>query len=381
MKRVNFDHNATTTLRPQVRTLLAELQAAPLGNPSSVHASGRAARALLDEARAQAAAALRVREDELAFTGGATEALHLALHGAHRARGGGVVATSVEHHAVLGAVRHLAARGVPTALVPVDRCGRVDPEAVVAATRTVGAGVVAVQLANNELGTVQPIAAVKEALRAAGLQPTLVVDAAQAPGRIPCNPSALEADMAAFSAHKFGGPVGVGLLWVRTGSTLIPLGDGEGQEHGWRPGTEPVASIAAASLALELAQAEQPQAAAAMRANCQLLWSQLEASIPGVRLHGPALDAPGRLPNTLNLGVPQTDGRTLVARLDLEGLECSAGSACASGSLEPSHVLLACGFAREAARAALRLSVGRDTSAEDIHIAVDILRRTFSSRR
>lgn len=381
MKRVNFDHNATTALRPQVRARLAELQAATLGNPSSVHASGRAARALLDEARAQAAAALRVREDELAFTGGATEALHLALHGAHRARGGGVVATSVEHHAVLGAVRHLAARGVPTALVPVDQRGRVDPEAVVAATRTVGAGVVAVQLANNELGTIQPIAAIRAALRAAGLQPTLVVDAAQAPGRIACDPRALEADMAAFSAHKFGGPVGVGLLWVRTGTAFVPLGDGEGQEHGWRPGTEPVAGIAATSLALELAQEEQPTVAEAMKGNCRLLWSQLTANVPGLRLHGPALDDPDRLPNTLNIGASGVDGRTLVARLDLEGLECSAGSACASGSLEPSHVMLACGFAREEARAALRLSLGRDTSAEDVHIAVDILRRTFSSPR
>lgn len=381
MKRVHLDHNATTTLRPEARALLASLLDAPLGNPSSVHASGRAARALLDDARAQAAAALRVREEELAFVGGATEALHLALHGAHRARGGGVVATSVEHHAVLGATRRLAASGAPWSLVPVDERGRVDPDAVVAAAKAVGAGVVAVQFANNELGTVQPLAAVKAALNTAGLQPTLVVDAAQAPGRIPCDVRAMGADMAAFSAHKFGGPVGVGLLWMRAGTPFVPLGDGEGQEHGWRPGTEPVASIAAASLALELAQAEQPTVAAAMKVNCQLLWSQLESSVPGLRLHGPRLDDPQRLPNTLNIGLPHVDGRTLVARLDLEGLECSAGSACASGSLEPSHVLLACGFAREAARAALRLSLGRDSSAEDIHMAVDILRRTFSSSR
>ena len=143
MTRVNLDHNATTTLRPQVRALLGELLDASLGNPSSVHAAGRAARALLDDARAQAAVALRVREEELAFVGGATEALHLALHGAQRARGGGLVATSVEHHAVLGAVRRLAANGATTALVPVDASGRVDPEAVVAAARAVGAGVVA----------------------------------------------------------------------------------------------------------------------------------------------------------------------------------------------------------------------------------------------
>jgi cysteine desulfurase len=173
----------------------------------------------------------------------------------------------------------------------------------------------------------------------------------------------------------------VGLLWVRTGTAFVPLGDGEGQEHGWRPGTEPVAGIAATSLALELAQGEQPTVAEAMKGNCRLLWSQLTSTVPGLRLHGPALDDPDRLPNTLNIGASGVDGRTLVARLDLEGLECSAGSACASGSLEPSHVMLACGFAREEARAALRLSLGRDTSAEDVHIAVDILRRTFSSPR
>ena len=380
--RVNLDHNATTPLRPECLRRWNELAERDLGNPSSVHASGRAARAVLDDAREQCAAALGVKEDELVYTGGGTEALQLALHGAAWAHPGkGVVVSAVEHAAVLGAAKRLEAQGVRVARVGVDRCGRVAPAAVVEAARAVDAGVVAVQLANNELGTIQPVAAIREALRTAGLHPLVLTDAVQAVGRIPLELRVSGADLAVLSAHKFGGPTGVGLLWVRSGCKLVPLGDGEGQEHGLRSGTEAVPAIAASSLALEMAIAEQPATGAQMATNCRLLWSQLENAVPGLRLNGPPMDAPDRLPNTLNLSLDGVDGRTLVARLDLEGLEASAGSACASGSLEPSHVLVACGHAPDAARAALRLSLGRGTSHEHVHMAVDILRRTFSSLR
>jgi cysteine desulfurase len=242
---------------------------------------------------------------------------------------------------------------------------------------------VAIQTANNEIGTIQPISAIRTALDTTygHERPWLVTDAVQAAGRVPLELARCGADIAVLSAHKFGGPSGVGLLWVKAGTRLVPMADGEGQEYGLRPGTEAVAAIAATATALRLAVAEQPVVAAQMASNCRQLWSLLTAQVPGVQLNGPPLDAPDRLPNTLNLSVAGTDGRTLVARLDLEGLETSAGSACASGSLEPSHVLLACGHARDAARAALRLSLGRDTRSEDIHMAVDILRRTFSSLR
>lgn len=380
--RVDLDHNATTALRPECLRRWNEIAERGLGNPSSVHASGRAARAILDDARAQSAAALGVKEDELVFTGGGTEALQIALLGAAWSRpGAGVVVSAIEHAAVLGAAKRLEAQGVQVARVGVDRCGRVAPDSVVAAARAVQAGVVAIQTANNELGTIQPIGAIRTALEAAGLRPILLTDAVQAPGRIPLDLAKSGADIAVLSAHKFGGPTGVGLLWVRSGCKLVPLGDGEGQEHGLRSGTEAVPAIAAAALALEMAIREQPSVGSQMAANCRLLWTQLERGVHGLRLNGPPMDAHDRLPNTLNISVDGVDGRTLVARLDLEGLAASAGSACASGSLEPSHVLVACGHARDAARAALRLSLGRTTSDAHIHTAVDILRRTFSSLR
>jgi cysteine desulfurase len=390
VKRIYLDHNATTPLRAEALRRWNEVAERHYGNPSSVHASGRAARAILDEAREECAAALRVKEDEISYTGGGTEALQLALYGAVWARqahaGGaprGLVVSAIEHAAVLGVANRLAAQGVPVAYVPVDALGRIAPEAVVEAARSVHAGVVAIQTANNEIGTIQPISAIRTALDTAygHERPWLVTDAVQTAGRVPLELARCGADIAVLSAHKFGGPSGVGLLWVKAGTRLVPMADGEGQEYGLRPGTEAVAAIAATATALRLAVAEQPVVAAQMASNCRLLWSLLTAQVPGVQLNGPPLDAPDRLPNTLNLSVPGTDGRTLVARLDLEGLETSAGSACASGSLEPSHVLLACGHARDAARAALRLSLGRDTRSEDVHMAVDILRRTFSSRR
>jgi cysteine desulfurase len=390
VKRIYLDHNATTPLRAEALRRWNEVAERHYGNPSSVHASGRAARALLDEAREESAAALRVKEDEISYTGGGTEALQLALYGAVWARQAhasgavrGLVVSAIEHAAVLGVATRLAAQGVPVAYVPVDAYGRIAPEAVVDAARSVHAGVVAIQTANNEIGTIQPISAIRTALDTTygHERPWLVTDAVQAAGRVPLELARCGADIAVLSAHKFGGPSGVGLLWVKAGTRLVPMADGEGQEYGLRPGTEAVAAIAATATALRLAVAEQPVVAAQMASNCRQLWSLLTAQVPGVQLNGPPLDAPDRLPNTLNLSVAGTDGRTLVARLDLEGLETSAGSACASGSLEPSHVLLACGHARDAARAALRLSLGRDTRSEDVHMAVDILRRTFSSLR
>lgn len=375
MERLYLDHNATTPLRAEARAeYLRELDRLG-GNPSSVHTSGRAARVVLDLARERAAAALGVHEDELVFTSGGTESVHLALLGALKvAPAGGLVTTVVEHSAVLGAAELAGTMGRPVARVGVDAAGRVDLAQLVSRARD-GAALVSLQTANNEVGTVHPVGKLVAELETRGERPLVHTDAVQALGRVPVELRAWRVDLASFSAHKLGGPLGVGLLYKRKGVRLAPLLVGGGQEGGLRPGTENVPAIAAAACALELAVAERAQQAVAWRASTSELWRQLQSKVPDVRLNGPEIDASDRLPNTLNVTLPGSDGRTLVARLDLEGLEGSAGSACASGSLEPSHVLLAMGRSPEAARAGLRLSLGRTTRGEDVHKAVEILSR------
>jgi cysteine desulfurase len=374
--RVYLDHNATTPLRGEVRELLLMALDRLRGNPSSVHASGRAARQMLDEARERCAAALGVREDELAFTSGGTESNNLALRGALALRpGAGLVTTAGEHASVLEPARRLAEEGRALELVPLDREGRVDPGEVAAAAQRARAGLVSVAAANNEIGTLGPLAEVGAALArgSSGPRPLLHTDAVQALGRVPVELEAWGVDLATFSAHKLGGPVGVGLLWHRRGAALAPHHLGGEQEDGLRPGTENVAGAVAAALAVELAVLERATFASRLRELEGLLWSPLQAAVPDAVLLGPPLGSPLRLPGTLDVVLPGVEAKVLVARLDVEGLEVSAGSACASGSLEPSHVLLALGLSERDARAGLRLSLGRSTTCAEVRQAVDIL--------
>ncbi|MBI5434813.1 MAG: cysteine desulfurase [Planctomycetes bacterium] len=374
MNRVYLDHNSTTPIRPEVRAALIATLDELGGNPSSVHASGRRARHLLDEARERAAAALGVHEDELVFTSGGTEANNLAVLGALNAAGPGarLVTTAIEHSSVLEPAQALANAGRPVDFVGVDRRGLLDPAEV--ARRAAGARLVSVMAANNEIGTLAPIA---ELARTHDRGWLLHTDAVQALGRVDLRLAEWGVDLASFSMHKLGGPVGVGVLFRRKGVELAPLVRGGGQENGVRPGTENVAGIVASALAIELAVREREALAPRLEALSHGLWRELHAALPKLQLVGPALGEGGRLPGTLNVLAPHVDGKVLVTRLDLAGLEVSAGSACASGSLEPSHVLLALGFARDEARAALRLSFGRANTLEDVHNAVEILRRTL----
>jgi cysteine desulfurase len=373
MKRIYLDHNSTTPLRPEVRESLCATLDALGGNPSSVHASGRAARHLLDQARERAAAALGVHEDELVFTSGGTEANNLALCGALDAADAeaGLVTTAIEHSSVLEPAQSLSRAGRPVEFVGVDRLGFVDPGEVAARALSSRARLVSVMTANNEIGVLQPIAELAQARDRRWLIHT---DAAQALGRVELRLREWGVELASLSMHKLGGPVGVGILFRRKGVELAPLLRGGGQEYGLRAGTENVAAIVASALAIELAVRERAQLAAQLSALANALWSELHACLPTLRLVGPALDDPRRLPGTLNVLAAHVDGKVLVTRLDLAGLEVSAGSACASGSLEPSHVLLALGHSRDEARAALRLSFGRTNTVDDVHNAVEILR-------
>lgn len=372
--RVHLDHNATTPMRPEAREAwLTVLDSMP-GNPSSVHGSGRAARAQIDEARERVAGALGVLEDHVVFTSGGTEANNIALQGALRSGAGALVTTTIEHSSILEPAEQLEALGHEVRRVPVDAQGLVDVEALLEAAA--GARLVSVAAANNEIGTLGPLAELGPRLREMRGAPALHTDAVQALGRVPLDLEGWAVDLASFSAHKVGGPVGTGVL-VQRRAIASPITWGGGQELGHRPGTEDVAGIVAASVAIDLAVRERAVIGERLRALTTGLWEQLRACFPAVTLLGPPIDSSERLPNTLNVLFDHVDGRVLVTRLDMAGLEASAGSACASGSLEPSHVLLAMGFDEEQARAGLRLSLGRSTSDEDIHTAVEILRRTL----
>jgi cysteine desulfurase len=381
---VYLDHNSTSPMRAEVRARWLEVADQFLGNPSSLHASGRRARALVDDARASVAAVLGVREEEIFFTSGATEANNLALFGALAAAGAeaGLATTAVEHSSVLEPARQLAAGGRRVAIVPVDAQGLPDPAAVVHAAAELGPGLVSVGAANNETGGMPDLAEISRGLKALrGTRPRFHSDAVQALGRVPVRLAEWGVDLASFSAHKLGGPTGVGILWRARGVALAPRLHGGGQELAVRPGTENVPGLAAAALAIELAVREQPAFAERTARLARNLWTGLSNSLPGLRLLGPPIDSKQRLPNTLCVLVPGTDGKVLVTRLDLAGLEVSAGSACASGSLEPSHVLSAMGLARDAARSGLRLSLGWNTTAEDCKHALAVFHGEFSSSR
>lgn len=383
MQRVHLDHNSTTPLRPEARARWLEVADLGLGNPSSLHEAGRRARAIVDEARARVAAALGAHEEEIFFTSGATEANNWALFGCLEAcgTGAGLATDPAEHASVLGPARALAALGHPLSWIPVDSSGLVQPLDVAAAVGP-GTRLVSLCAANNETGAVLDLPALSEALRARpGPRPRLHTDAVQALGRLPIRLREWGADLASFSAHKVGGPPGMGVLWRARGVPLAPRLHGGGQELELRPGTENVPGIAAGALAIELAVREQGAYAARTETLTRNLWAELRLALPGARLLGPPIASKQRLPNTLCVLVPETDGRVLVTRLDLAGLEVSAGSACASGSVEPSHVLLAMGLTREEARSGLRISVGRNTSAEECKRALAVLHIQLASSR
>jgi len=383
MSGLYLDHNATAPMRSEARQAWLEVQDQLAGNPSSLHAGGRGARALVDTARETVAGALGVNEEEVIFTSGGTESNNLALFGALRAAGpdSGLVTTAIEHSSVQRASEALEEDGHPLSVIGVDKEARIDMRALESAAAQPGVALVSIQMANNEVGTVQDLERVASCLPLGTSRPLLHTDAAQALGRLPLPLGVMGVDLASFSAHKVGGPVGAGVLVRRRSAPLRPLLHGGGQEGGQRPGTEDVAGIVATARALELAVEERESYARSSAALTRQLQEGIAREIPDALLLGPDLGGGARLPNTLNVILPGCDGRVLVARLDLEGLHTSAGSACASGSLEASHVLLAMGFDEERARAGLRLSIGRDTRPEDVSRAVDILRKTATKTR
>jgi len=347
-----LDHNAGTPLHPEVAAFLAEAyRREPAGNPSSVHGAGRAARTRLDAARARVARLIGRAPREVLFTASGSEACATAVLGA--GRGATLVTSAIEHPCVLLAAER---RGTRVVQVRPGPDGRVDPAAFEAALAE-GAALCALQAANNETGVVQPTDDVVRLAAARGV--VSFVDAVQAPSRLS---PVFEADLVAYSAHKFGGPAGVGILAVRRGARVEPLVPGH-QEHGLRGGTPPVVLCEAAALALELAEASRATEVDRLAALRDRFERALCREHPRARVHGAG--AP-RLANTTNVCFPGVDAETVLIALDLEGFAVSVGAACASGTMRPSPVLLAMGVSVEDARGSIRISFGRDTTDAEV---------------
>lgn len=368
MMRIYLDHNATTPVRDEVAAAMLRVLRDVPGNPSSVHAEGAAARAELDLARERTAELLEVAPTEIVFTAGATEANNTAL-AAVAARPDGrrhVVATAVEHPSVDAALADLEARGFPVTRVRVGRSGRVAVPDVAAALRDDTALVTAIW-ANNETGAIQPIEEIAELAAECGAW--MHSDATQAVGKHAIAPGRLPIDLLSLSAHKFGGPKGVGCLVVR-GITLPPFLRGGPQERGRRGGTENLAGIAGLGVACELARRELSERIADAARLRDRLWDGIAAKVPDVSRN---VDPEHVLANTLNLCFRDTPGELLLQALDVEGIAASAGAACASGSVEPSHVLVAMGFSKAEARGTLRFSVGYGSDESQVDRVLTVL--------
>src|SRR5262245_54174578 len=369
---------ATTPLRREVLDAMLPFLTESFGNPSSAHGFGRAARAGLDEAHERVARRLNAEAREIVFTSGGTEANNLAIKGAAwagKARGHRIVTSAVEHHAVGHTLRYLEKFGFDVVELPVDRYGRVDPDQLEAAItdKTI---LVTIMLANNEVGTIQPIAEI--AARTHAHKGVLLhVDAVQAAPYVDLDVHVLGADLVSLGAHKFEGPKGVGALFVKHGTHILAQQQGGEQERYRRAGTENVAGAVGLAAAYELSCAERPETVARLKRHRDRLAAPLLA-LPGVELTG---HPKKQLPGLLSIIARDTDGMSVAMSLDLEGIACSVGSACTTGSTEVSHVLTAMGYPEEEARGALRLSLGRTTTDDDVATAAQVVPRVVASMR
>ena len=373
---VYLDHAGTTPLDAKVLEAMIPYFSQHFGNPSSLHTVGQEARYALDEARERVAGVLNCRPREVVFTGGGTESDNAAIHGVATAlheTGNHIITSSVEHHAVLHACQYLESQGFEVTYLPVDAEGMVQPESVYNAIneRTT---LVTIMYGNNEIGTINPLSEIDRSIkeRAGELSRTIVfhTDAVQAAGYLDLDVASLGVDLLSLSGHKFHGPKGTGVLYIKRGTPYLPLIHGGGQERERRSGTENIPGIIGLSLALESANAirdETGQRCSALRD--RIIGSVLE-QIPGTRLNGHAIE---RLPNNANFSFTGVEGEPILLGLDVAGIAASSGSACSSGSLEPSHVLLALGQSAETARGSLRLTLGRDNTDEEVDYLLGVL--------
>ena len=372
---IYLDNAATTPVDPRVFEAMRPFWLETWGNPSSVYGVGRRARRALDDARDRIAQVLNCRANEIIFTSCGSESDNLAVRGAAQAQAElhgskHVVTSRIEHHAVLHACQWLEAHaGFEVTYLDVDEFGRVDPAAVAGAVRP-DTGLVSVMYANNEIGTIQPIAEIVRAVKQANPRTLVHTDAVQAGGLLPLDVEALGVDLLALSGHKFYAPKGVGLLYVRRGTPLVHQMSGGGQERGVRAGTENVAYIVGMALALELAYSEHEARVAHVSGLRDALIQGVLSSIAGSHLTGHPTE---RMPNSASFTIAGADGESLLLNLDQEGICASSGAACTSGTLEISHVLRALRLPDEEARGSLRLTTGLRTTPSDVARLLEVL--------
>lgn len=369
MKKIYLDHGATTRLNEQVLAEMMPYFSEVYGNPSSIHFYGREVRKGIEEAREKVAAAIGAEPREIVFTSGGTEADNLAIRGVARAlqkKGNHIITSAVEHHAVLDACLALKDEGFEITVLPVDEYGMVrlsDVEAAIT-DKTI---LITVMMANNEVGTLQPVDQIGRLARERGI--TFHTDAVQAIGILPVNVNDIQCDLLSMSAHKFYGPKGVGALYVRKGTKLKVYSFGGSQERKMRPGTENVPGIIGMGKAAELAVKEMDAKVARITALRDKLIDGL-MKIEDTKLNGhPTL----RLPGNVNVSVQYVEGESLILSLDLKGIAVSSGSACTSGSLDPSHVLMAMGLDHQTAHGSLRFTLGKDNTEEEIDYVLQVV--------
>jgi len=363
LRKVYFDHSATTPVHPAVAEEMMQYITGNFGNPSSVHSFGREARKAVEAAREKVARGIGARTEEIVFTAGGTESDNMAIRGvarANRERGNHIITSAVEHHAVLDTCKALEKDGFRLTVLPVDEHGLVRVEEVAGAIgdQTI---LISIMHANNEVGTVEPVGEIGRLARERGV--LMHTDAVQSIGKIPVRVADLQVDFLSLSGHKIYGPKGVGALYIRGGARWQPIDFGGGQERKRRPGTENVAGIVGLGKALELAVADLDEARFRLAKLRDRLLRGVLDKIPRVRLNGhPTL----RLPNHVNLSFELIEGESLLLSLDMQGIAASSGSACASGSLSPSHVLTAMGIPHAIAHGSLRLTLGQDNTEADV---------------
>ena len=381
MRRIYFDHNATTPVDPAVLAEMLPYLSAEYGNASSVHSFGQSARGAVERARESVAALIGARPAEIVFTSGGTESDNAAICGVAGAAAGRpaqrvhIITTAIEHAAVLHTCQALERRSAEISYVPVSRDGVVDPQDVRRALRPETV-LISVMHANNELGTLQPIEEIGRIAAGAGV--TFHTDAVQSVGKMPVDVAQLGVHLLSLSAHKLCGPKGVGALYVRKGVRLEPLMHGGHSERDRRAGTENVPAIAGFGKAAELAGAHLSEYILRIAALRDRLEQGLLERVPGARVNGRA--AP-RTPNTCNMLFPGVESESLVIALDLQGLACSAGAACSSGATDPSHVLAAIGLSSAEARASVRLSLGCTSTDEEIGRALELIPAVVAAHR
>jgi len=378
VKRVYLDYAATTPVHPDVLKAMIPYLTDAFGNPSSLYSYGGEAKGAIEEARVKVADLIGAQDEEIVFTGSGTEADNFAIKGvafANESKGNHIITSSIEHHAVTETCKFLERRGFSVTYLPVDEYGLVDPHDVKKAItgKTI---LISVIHANNEMGTIEPIAEIGKVAKEAGVY--FHTDAVQTVGHIPVDANELGVDLLSISAHKLYGPKGIGALYIRKGTKLIPFMHGGEQERRRRASTENVAGIVGLGTAAELARQEMDEEVQRLTRLRNRLIKGLLERIDHVRLNG---HPQKRLPNNINVSIDFVEGESMLLNLDLEGICASTGSACSSSSLEPSHVLLAMGLAHEQAHGSLRFTLGKWTTEEEIGQVLEVLPRIVAKLR